>query len=219
MRPTQRAKDATDDFASVVPRTAIEVEKTEESGNFIERIGRAIHQARHTRGLSVEALAKQAGISIGSLSQLERGIGNPSVMLLKRLADALSVSLARLIDVSTPPARVVRVDQRQPAQGVTSHDIVDGERYTYLAEGEDHFLTAVWMETQPGHSTEHSPYSHPGEEFGIVLRGRKEVHVGDICYELGPGDSIIFASSQPHWYRNISDEPVVSIWVTTSPTL
>jgi transcriptional regulator with XRE-family HTH domain len=47
-----------------------------------------------------EDLAHEAGISISTLSRVERGLHQPSLPTLRKLATALDVSLADLIDAA-----------------------------------------------------------------------------------------------------------------------
>ncbi|MGH2891418.1 MAG: helix-turn-helix domain-containing protein [Solirubrobacteraceae bacterium] len=53
---------------------------------------------------------------------------------------------------------------------------------------------------------------HAGHEYGHVLTGRLGVSVGFDTHELGPGDSISFASTMPHRLFNLGAEPVEAIW-------
>jgi transcriptional regulator with XRE-family HTH domain len=59
-------------------------------------LGAAVKQLREQRGATQEGLAYEAGITTGTLSQLERGISNPSWGTLKAIAGALGVSMVEL---------------------------------------------------------------------------------------------------------------------------
>lgn len=59
-------------------------------------LGAAVKQLREQRGATQEALAYEAGITTGTLSQLERGISNPSWGTLRAIAGALGVSMVEL---------------------------------------------------------------------------------------------------------------------------
>lgn len=72
-------------------------------GTFVVLPGQKIKQIRQERGYSLRALAKRADVSVAYLSKLERNESSPTVGLLTRLAEALSVSVEDLVD-STPPA-------------------------------------------------------------------------------------------------------------------
>jgi len=58
-------------------------------------VGRAIRAMRHGR-MSLQELADKSNVSVGSLSQIENGRGNPSLAMLERIAGAL-----RLMPVSS----------------------------------------------------------------------------------------------------------------------
>lgn len=58
-----------------------------------DRLAHEVKALRAERGLSQEALALTAGVDRTYVSQLERGIANPSLMILCRIADALGAEL------------------------------------------------------------------------------------------------------------------------------
>lgn len=60
-------------------------------------IGQNLRQIRTEAGLSQEQLALEADIDRTYVSQIERGIGNPSVLTLKKIADRLKVCLCDLV--------------------------------------------------------------------------------------------------------------------------
>lgn len=59
-------------------------------------LGAAVKQLRERRSATQEGLAYEAGITTGTLSQLERGISNPSWGTLKAITGALGVSMVEL---------------------------------------------------------------------------------------------------------------------------
>lgn len=64
----------------------------------LERIGMRIKVLREKRGLSQEELATRAGISRGYLARLETGRHEPTLTTLEKLAKALRVKVARLLE-------------------------------------------------------------------------------------------------------------------------
>lgn len=59
-----------------------------------------LKEARVSRGLSQEALALEAGVDRSYVSQLERGIANPSLYILSKIAQVLCAKLELLIDLN-----------------------------------------------------------------------------------------------------------------------
>jgi transcriptional regulator with XRE-family HTH domain len=69
------------------------------------RVGLNVKNVRRERGLSQEGLAFECGLHRTYVSGVERGIRNPTVVVLERLAEALKVPTGRLLD---EPARKPR---------------------------------------------------------------------------------------------------------------
>lgn len=62
-----------------------------------QKLAEAIKTARAKTGLSQEALALAADVDRTYVSQLERGIANPSLLILYRIAVVLEVPVASLL--------------------------------------------------------------------------------------------------------------------------
>jgi transcriptional regulator with XRE-family HTH domain len=59
-------------------------------------LGKAIRQLRDERGMTQEALAHAAGVTVGHLSMIERGHSNPTWATVRRIAQALDTSMVEL---------------------------------------------------------------------------------------------------------------------------
>ncbi|HEX2655984.1 MAG TPA: helix-turn-helix transcriptional regulator [Xanthobacteraceae bacterium] len=66
--------------------------------SFLAALGERVRMMRARRGMSRKALAKHSDVSERYLAQLEAGKGNCSIVLLRRIASAMSVPLAGLVD-------------------------------------------------------------------------------------------------------------------------
>ena len=78
------------------------------------QVGAAIRRHRHAAGLSQEAMAEHAGIDRSYASGLERGVRNPTVVILERVATALGVRPADLLLPPEPRTRAARAPARRP---------------------------------------------------------------------------------------------------------
>ena len=84
-----------------------------------DRLAWNVRHLRGTRGLSQEALAIDAGVAAPYLSGIERGIVNPTVDVLDRLAAALDVeidALLRAFDTTADPPRPLRAGRKRREQ-------------------------------------------------------------------------------------------------------
>jgi quercetin dioxygenase-like cupin family protein len=66
----------------------------------------------------------------------------------------------------------------------------------------------------PGGDSE-GDYRHPGEEFGLILKGRLELTIDGDIYELNEGDSFYFSSNRNHRFRNPGKKDTMVVWVNT----
>jgi transcriptional regulator with XRE-family HTH domain len=62
------------------------------------RVGLNVKNVRKERGLSQEGLAFECGLHRTYVSGVERGIRNPTVVVLEKIAEALKVPAGRLLD-------------------------------------------------------------------------------------------------------------------------
>jgi XRE family aerobic/anaerobic benzoate catabolism transcriptional regulator len=72
---------------------------------YLKRVGERVRLARARRGMSRKSLSKASGVSERYLAELERGAGNASLLVLRQIADALSIEAAAL--VSDAPERPI----------------------------------------------------------------------------------------------------------------
>jgi XRE family transcriptional regulator, aerobic/anaerobic benzoate catabolism transcriptional regulator len=70
---------------------------------YLKRVGERVRLARARRGMSRKILSRASGVSERYLAELERGAGNASLLVLRQIADALSIEAAAL--VSDQPER------------------------------------------------------------------------------------------------------------------
>jgi transcriptional regulator with XRE-family HTH domain len=176
-------------------------------------IGGRLKELRTSRGMSLRALAAATGLSPTLLSQVERGVVEPSLSTLRRLASVFGESVAGLFDEpSTPPVWISRPGERSTLSAPRGR-----VGYERLAPGNGQ-LEVLRAVLKPGDVSSDEPYGHPSIECAYVLRGRLTVEVGLASYDVGAGEAITLNSRQPHRYRNASDEPVEILLSVTPPT-
>jgi len=88
-------------------------------GSFLEELGRRVRTMRALRGMSRKVLAKVSGISERYIAQLESGKGNVSIVLLRRVSNAMAAHLEDLIPANdaAPDWPVIRDLMRQATPG------------------------------------------------------------------------------------------------------
>lgn len=83
-----------------------------ESDAYLHRLGERVRMLRNQRGMSRKVLARQAKVSERYIAQLESGLGNCSIVLLRRIARAIGLPVTQLVhDGSDPPLDLVLLTQ------------------------------------------------------------------------------------------------------------
>jgi XRE family aerobic/anaerobic benzoate catabolism transcriptional regulator len=93
-----------------------------DSGAYLRRLGERVRTMRNRRGMVRKALARQARVSERYLAQLESGLGNGSIVLLRRIACALGLPIEDLVydrpDRPVEAALVAQLLERLPAESI-----------------------------------------------------------------------------------------------------
>jgi transcriptional regulator with XRE-family HTH domain len=189
-------------------------------------IGSRLSELRREHRYSIRRLAEKAGVSASLISDVERGKVEPSISTLKRLSTALGTTLTYFFSKSTSQTgRVVRASERMvlndvgaPQAELRSAIATSGIRFELASPNETEKIEAIYGRYEVGASMGDEPVTHEGEEWGMVLRGRLKVWVGDEIHFLDPGDSIWFPSTTPHRMENVADELTEYIWIDTPKT-
>lgn len=179
-----------------------------------QEVGERLRELRTRRRLSQRQLARRTGVANASISQIEAGKLNPTVSMLKKVLDGLSVSLSEFF--SDEPDDAGRVFFR--AAELT--EIADGG-VSYRQVGANLRERAIQLlheRYEPGAGTGRHALRHDGEECGLVLAGRLRVTVGEQTQVLGAGDAYYFRSSQPHTFHNPGSDACELITACTPPT-
>tara|TARA_R110002020_G_scaffold152794_11_gene331711 strand:+ start:71403 stop:71915 length:513 start_codon:yes stop_codon:yes gene_type:complete len=166
--------------------------------------------------LSVSTLSKRSGVSFGLISQLERGLGNPSFLSLHKLSDALGIPLSRL--VAGGPKRddaVVRAGERLMLPVLVDEPAHQRVVRELLTPGLHSSLQVIRSVVPAGFSNEGQAFRHLGTECVIVESGSLTVVHGSRRVELAQGDAMTYTCSVPHWWANTSDDECTVIGAVT----
>ena len=180
---------------------------------------RRLRAAREEHGISVRELARRLEVSPSAISQIETGRARPSVSMLYALVTELDMSLDELFDrVVEPRDPSRRGTSPEPTVRRADRKILDlgtGVHWERLTAANDPEMDFLEVRYEPGgdSSPTGSLMRHAGREYGLVLSGQLTVAVGFETYELGPGDSISFESTQPHRLTNTGRKAATAVWV------
>ena len=187
-------------------------------------IGQRLKAARTERNLSQRELARKSGVTNGMISQIEGNNTSPSVSSLKRILDALPLTLSEFFSGDSADNeqiffRAAELQELNP-QSVFGAMAGDCSGLSLRQAGRGHNSTIQMLHEHyaPGSDTGTEPYQHTGEEVGFVISGCIEVTVGGQTAILGPGDAYAFDSRVPHRFHNKGETECIVVSACTPPT-
>lgn len=180
-------------------------------------IGKKIANIRKSRMMTIKDLSEKSNVTASMLSQLERGLANPSINTLKTIAQALDIQLFTLfVEDEVKDTLVVKPQDRKqmilPAEG---NEIITYELLSPDLKGD---VELAIMTLTPKSHTSKDNFKHTGEEVAYVSKGQVHIFLNDKEIILEEGDSIKIPPSMMHrWYNPYTDEAVV-IFAVSPPS-
>lgn len=172
-------------------------------------LGDSLRTRRKELGLTMQSVANSAGLSVGFISQVERGIASPSLASLASLADVLKTEIGNFLQ--TPPCSAQTTHQLSRTSYSIAGADVSYERLSTTFPGSK--VHSVIVHEPPGHRIE--PISHYGEEMFYVIEGEITVEIEGDIEILAKGDSIHFDSRRVHSIWNHSTTTASILWCGT----
>ncbi len=208
-------------------------------------LGTRIRAQRIKHNMKISDLAELTGLTSSTISQVERALISPSIATLKKICDAMDITIGSLFEDAKDTSSVME-EQKTPSENLAETEMAShlklytsvhlmglspmvhkenrkflspspGVRFYLLNPNLSGPVELIYNEYDPGTSTGPALYSHPGSECGLILSGELVVQIKDTTYVLKEGDSITFNSSEPHSKRNDSDTMCTCIWANTPP--
>jgi quercetin dioxygenase-like cupin family protein len=162
-------------------------------------------------------VAKLAEVSVGHLSQIERGLAAPSVRTFCVLSKILGIGPGGLLDDSTGHDHpfdpfITRAATRQTIMFNRA-----GVVKRLASPRTPGSLQMLLVEIEPDAGSGEQGYSHAGEECGIVIEGLLDLWIDGERRTLGTGDSFRFPSTKIHRFHNPGSVMTRVVWVTSPP--
>ena len=162
--------------------------------NLMNFVGKYVNLYRNQKDITLQELAKRTKISLGILSQLERGERIPSLDNIWRLATELSIPFGALMQGDAVLGAPEGIE-------VSLIDRVESEWGLEIYEMRLPAWTKRWAE----------PHSKGVWEEILVRFGEVKIGNESFIKQLVPGDVIRFAADKPHFYETGSQ--ATSLWI------
>lgn len=173
-------------------------------------LGETIRRKRKQQGLTLTQVAGKVGLTTSFLSQLERGIVQPSITSLRKLSKALEVPIFYFLLDSKEHSPLVKRNERKKLTFPGSN-----LSFELLSPDLNRSIEMMIGTMEPGAVTCEEPLAHLGEECILVLKGRMRIDIGLQTFELEEGDSICLYADIPHRIFSTGDEDLVFVSAMT----
>ena len=176
-------------------------------------VGARLRFLRDSYGLSMRELARRSGLNHGTIGCIEKETISPSVGSLRKILDSFPITLSEFFALDLQAENQVFFGQRELLEvggnGVSLKQVGRNLKSRPLQILFEHYVA--------GAETAAAPYSHSGEEGGVVVAGQIELTVGNQVRVLGPGEAYLFPSRLPHRFRNPGPVECVIVSANTPP--
>lgn len=174
-----------------------------------EKVSEKIREIRQQNKMTLKELSEKTGLSVGFLSQVERGLSSMTMVSLSKIASALGVNLKDLVDVEVRKSFINRKDNQlilRMERSFTSYIRLNGEF-------DDRKMEPLILRIKPN-TLEAEECQHEGEEFYYVIKGQAVFIIEDEEYVVVEGESIHYPSRLKHKTLNREKEELVMLNVT-----
>ncbi len=173
-----------------------------ETQDFETAIGRSLKTMRTARGMTLDGLAAQSGVSRAMISRIERGEASPTAQLLARLCSALGTTLSRFFAFQQPesPSPLRRRDDqpvwRDPETGYLRRQV--------STEAGGSAIDLVEVTFPPGArvSFDRQPADAGVTQHIWLLDGQITLTADGVDHAMQAGDCLFMRLAEPHVFHN-----------------
>ncbi|MGL5256437.1 MAG: helix-turn-helix domain-containing protein [Proteocatella sp.] len=182
-------------------------------------LGERIRNARKAKGFKLGDLAEITELSSSYISQLERGLIEPSLTSLRKISNALNIPIYLLMDDVAKENPIVKKDER--VKMFFPNSSVSYELMTSVENGEKNGakMLVAKFSLRPRTSESEGYSIHEAEEILVLVKGELEVTLGQDIYDLKPGDTIYILGNIPHKITNVGESFAEGYYIVSPPQI
>ena len=165
-------------------------------------IGINLKRIRKAKGMSLDVVSEQTGVSKSMLSTIEKGDANPSIGVLGKIISGLRIELQ---DLTQPPQKdsyLVDIGKIDPTKSVEGMYQV----WTCFPISDNRTVEIYRIDIEPGGVYESGSHGERTKEYIAMLEGELAVRLEDGVHVVKKEQFFRFESDQPHVYMNTGTE-------------
>ncbi len=176
-------------------------------------IGTKLKELRVAKNLTQEELADRAELSKGFISQLERDLTSPSISTLVDILQCLGTTIHEFFSEEPEEQVVFHPEDYFEKKDADLCNLIEW----IIPNAQKNLMEPIRLTLEPGGST-YRDVPHEGEEFGYVIKGSIQIHIGKKTYRAKKGDSFYFRPYSEHYIEASGERGAVILWVSTPPS-
>lgn len=176
-------------------------------------IGKKIKRLRQEKYLTQDELASRCELSKGFISQVERDLTSPSITNLADILEGLGTTLKDFFSDDTDEKIVFNINDAFEVK-----DSKMGYKVEWIIpNAQKNQMEPILLTLEPKGKYKEE-IAHDGQEFGYVLEGEIDIHLGEKIFNAKQGESFYYNSGKNHYLSNPKETIAKVIWVVTPPS-
>lgn len=157
-----------------------------------------LKRIRKSKGMSLDVVSEQTGVSKSMLAQIEKGTANPSLGVLGKITSGLRIRFQELIQAPPLDSCLVHVQEMVPTKEVEGQYKV----WTCFPYEDNQLVEIYRIEIEAGQSYISGGHGEKTREYISVLQGEVTVEAEGVSHLVTAEDVLRFETDQIHTYRN-----------------
>ena len=166
-----------------------------------------LKKIRKAKGMSLDVVAEQTGVSKSMLATIEKGEANPSIGVLGKIMSGLRIDLQ---DLTQPPQNdtwLVNIDKLEPTKDVQGQYHV----WTCFPIADNRMVEIYRIDIEPGGVYESGSHGERTKEYITMMKGTLSIQLEDGIHVIEQEQFFRFEADQPHVYFNTGEERICFI--------
>ncbi len=161
-----------------------------------------LKRIRQSKGMSLERVSEQTGVSKSMLAQIEKGTANPSLGVLGKITSGLRIEVQDLIDPPKEDYLLVNPEDMVPTKEMPGQYTV----WTCFPFQDSNIIEIYRIDIEPGASYTSGGHGENTREYITVLDGVVAIESHDHLQEITKDQVYKFETDQTHVYHNPGDK-------------
>ena len=161
-----------------------------------------LKRIRQSKGMSLDQVAEQTGVSKSMLAQIEKGTANPSLGVLGKITSGLRIEFQNLIEPPRLDFCLVDPEEMVPTKEVENQYKV----WTCFPYEDSQFVEIYRIDVEPGGTYVSGSHGENTREYLTVISGVLTIECHEHIQQIQKEQVYKFETDQVHIYRNEGDE-------------